>query len=294
MNGSSPASSSGSARSSSASTSAPSPPARGLETCAHRGQPRHHRRRLLETCRPSQAPLRHPVADSGNSPAGDPRHAGLRGPSDFLGAVDLWVEQFRLGGELRLSFTRSTSSPTPEADGPEQPDQPLALAAAAHHPRGEPEKAIEHYPRSTASPSATSRMQALSAEGRAQLFPTCSDEAPANFRSVSMLAATVAANAIGKTRPVCADHESAAIAGRAPKAGRLAASGNSSFVPVRSLCNPEQVLFHVPQVSRPDHPSRAQRPPLHPALREAQRGSTRRSTTPRTHVVRHRSEDRGS
>ena len=93
--------------------------------------------------------------------------------NDFLDAVDLWVEQFGWEGELQVaSFHPQYQFADTEADDPgnltNRSPWPLL-----HIIREESlEKAIEHYPDVDRIPERNiARMQALTAEERAKLFP---------------------------------------------------------------------------------------------------------------------------
>ena len=93
--------------------------------------------------------------------------------NDFLDAVDLWVEQFGWEGELQVaSFHPHYQFADTEADDPgnltNRSPWPLL-----HIIREESlEKAIEHYPDVDRIPERNiARMQALTAEERAKLFP---------------------------------------------------------------------------------------------------------------------------
>ena len=93
--------------------------------------------------------------------------------NDFLDAVDLWVEQFGWEGELQVaSFHPQYQFADTEADDPgnltNRSPWPLL-----HIIREESlEKAIEHYPDVDRIPERNiARMQALTAEERARLFP---------------------------------------------------------------------------------------------------------------------------
>ncbi len=93
--------------------------------------------------------------------------------NDFLDVVDLWVEQFGWEGELQVaSFHPQYQFADTEADDPgnltNRSPWPLL-----HIIREESlEKAIEHYPDVDRIPERNiARMQALTAEERARLFP---------------------------------------------------------------------------------------------------------------------------
>ena len=93
--------------------------------------------------------------------------------NDFLDAVDLWVEQFGWEGDLQVaSFHPQYQFADTEADDPgnltNRSPWPLL-----HIIREESlEKAIEHYPDVDRIPERNiARMQALTAEERARLFP---------------------------------------------------------------------------------------------------------------------------
>ena len=93
--------------------------------------------------------------------------------NDFLDAVDLWVEQFGWEGELQVaSFHPQYQFADTEADDPgnltNRSPWPLL-----HIIREESlEKAIEHYPEVDRIPERNiARMNALSGEERAKLFP---------------------------------------------------------------------------------------------------------------------------
>ena len=93
--------------------------------------------------------------------------------NDFLDAVDLWVEQFGWEGELQVaSFHPHYQFADTEADDPgnltNRSPWPLL-----HIIREESlEKAIEHYPDVERIPERNiARVQALTAEERAKLFP---------------------------------------------------------------------------------------------------------------------------
>ena len=93
--------------------------------------------------------------------------------NDFLDAVDLWVEQFGWEGDLQVaSFHPQYQFADTEADDPgnltNRSPWPLL-----HIIREESlEKAIEHYPDVDRIPERNiARMQALTAEERAKLFP---------------------------------------------------------------------------------------------------------------------------
>ena len=93
--------------------------------------------------------------------------------NDFLDAVDLWVEQFGWEGELQVaSFHPQYQFADTAADDPgnltNRSPWPLL-----HVIREESlEKAIEHYPDVDRIPERNiARMQALTAEERAKLFP---------------------------------------------------------------------------------------------------------------------------
>ena len=93
--------------------------------------------------------------------------------NDFLDAVDLWVEQFGWEGELQVaSFHPQYQVADTEADDPgnltNRSPWPLL-----HIIREESlEKAIEHYPEVDRIPERNiARMNALSGEERAKLFP---------------------------------------------------------------------------------------------------------------------------
>ena len=93
--------------------------------------------------------------------------------NDFLDAVDLWVEQFGWEGELQVaSFHPQYQFADTEADdaGNLTNRSPWPLL---HIIREESlEKAIEHYPDVDRIPERNiARMQALTAEERAKLFP---------------------------------------------------------------------------------------------------------------------------
>ena len=93
--------------------------------------------------------------------------------NDFLDAVDLWMEQFGWEGELQVaSFHPQYQFADTEADDPgnltNRSPWPLL-----HIIREESlEKAIEHYPEVDRIPERNiARMNALSGEERAKLFP---------------------------------------------------------------------------------------------------------------------------